>query len=152
MKEKIINFFSSIGMIFSAICIIYTIQSFIEKDVGGYLFWGNIIFCDEEGICFHELGHVKNAQLDYPSESSEFQKAIEEYLEWCVGGRRFWPTECEHLETFPGINGNELRNGRWGGYEELYADLFRHMTWSDRLMPENVKIFFNIHWRSLAGR
>lgn len=148
MKEKALNFFVSIGLWVSIICIIYTAQNlYVEKKADGYLFWNNIIVCDDPGTCFHELGHIKNWQLDNPSQSPEFKKAIDDYLEWCVGGKRFWPTECEHLETFPGINGNELVWGFWGGYEELYADLFKFLTWNNLCMPENVKVFFDIHWR-----
>lgn len=147
MKKVIEWFFVLVGFMTSLICIIYTAQNiYVEKKAGGYLFWNNIIVCDDPGTCFHELAHIKNDQLDNPSGSPEFKKAIDEYLEWCVGGKRFWPTECEHLESFPGINGNELFRG-WGGYEELYADLFKLMTWDNLLIPENVKIFFDIHWR-----
>lgn len=147
MKEKVENFLVNVGFIFCLACIVYTLQSFAEDKADGYLFWNNIIVCGYPGTCFHELGHIKNDQLDNPSNSPKFKKAIDEYLEWCIGGKRFWPTECEHLETFPGINGNELARGFWGGYEELYADLFMYQTWHNLLVPDNVKIFFDIHWR-----
>lgn len=148
MKEKALSFFVGVGIWVSIMSIIYTAQNlYVEKKADGYLFWNNIILCDDPGICFHELGHIKNDQLDNPSESPEFKKAIDDFLEWCIGGKRFWPTECEHLETFPGINGNELRFGFWGGYEELYADLFMFETWNNLENPESIKVFFNIHWR-----
>lgn len=150
MKKAIEGFFILVGFMTSVICIIYTAQNlYVEKKADGYLFWNNIIVCENSGICFHELGHIKDNQLGYPSQSPEFRKAIDEYLEWCEGGKRFWPAECNHLEKFPGINGNELNKQGWGGYEELYCTLFEKYIWNNWLLPENVKMFYNIHWRSL---
>lgn len=153
MKKIAGCFFIFIGFLFSAFCIVYTVQYlFVEKKADGYFIWNRIIFCDPTGICFHELGHAKDEQLDNPSQSPEFVKAVEGYLKWCKSGKRFWPTECEHLENFPGINGNGLRFGVWGGYDELYADLFMFHIWDNLCVPEDIAIFFNIHWRMKVGR
>lgn len=149
MKKLIEWFFVWVGFLTSLACIVYTAQNiYVERKADGYLIWNKVIFCDPESVCFHELGHMKDKYLGYPSQSPEFKKAIDEYLEWCKGGKRFWPTECNHLENFPGINGNELRFGTWGGHEELYADLFMHEMWNNLCAPESIKIFFNIHWRA----
>jgi len=149
MCKKLVGcFFVCVGLFTSLVCIVYTAQNlYVERKPKGYLFWNNIILCEDSGTCFHELAHIKNDQLGYPSQSPEFRKAIDEYLEWCKSNKRFWPVECAHLESFPGINGNELNNRGWGGYEELYCDLFEKYIWNNWQLPENVKIFSNIHWR-----
>ena len=152
MKKVVEWFFVCVGLFTASVCIAYTAQNlYIERKADGYLIWDRIIVCDPTGTCYHELGHAKDVKLGYPSHSPEFKKAVDEYLEWCKKGKKVWPTECDHLENFPGINGNPLRYGAWGGYFELYADLFMLNVWDNLCVPENIKVLFNIHWRERKG-
>ena len=68
----------------------------------------------------HEVGHWVDRQNDYPSQTTEFQEAIN------LAARMDW-----QIDRFPCITGKPCQNGEWGGYGEIYAALFKRESIAD---------------------
>lgn len=68
----------------------------------------------------HEVGHWVNQQNGYPSETEEFQTAID-----------LAAIMDSHISWFPCISGKPCEDGEWGGYGEIYADLFKRESIGD---------------------
>jgi hypothetical protein len=66
----------------------------------------------------HEVGHWVDRQNDYPSETDEFHEAVDlaAKVDWQIA---HWP--CLYENPCDG----------WGGYGELYADLFERQSIGD---------------------
>lgn len=83
---------------------------------------------EEPGFCCftHEIGHYIDYRNGEVSDSKEFREAVELTIQ--MYGETSLVSLCSGIEQpiyrFPGINGNELLGGIWGGYSELYARLF----------------------------
>lgn len=103
---------------------ILVIRGYIEASKwGGYYFSNlNLIRCKEPFICFHEIAHLLDENLDYPSKSEEFKTDIDAFIVWCKENE---PDDyyCS-IKDFPGVNGNSLDENGYGGYSEVYAHLF----------------------------
>lgn len=96
----------------------------------------------------HEIGHAIDLSNGDISKTKEFQEAVElsiEMLEDDSIGFCSWCYVTEQLIAgFPGINGNSLESsskGEWGGYSELYADLFAY-GFSLDILPPPLRIFY----------
>lgn len=96
----------------------------------------------------HEIGHGIDSINGGISETEEFQKAVELSIEMCEN----YPSEprdgcfiTKHIIVgFPGVNGNPLRvlsKSEWGGYKELYAELFAYGLPLD-MIPLPLRIFY----------
>lgn len=68
----------------------------------------------------HEVGHWVNRQNGYPSETEEFQEAID------LAARMDW-----QIAHFSCISEKPCEDGEWGGYGEIYADLFERESIGD---------------------
>ena len=68
----------------------------------------------------HEVGHWVDRQNDYPSQTPEFQEAID------LAARMDW-----QIDHFSCITGKPCQDGEWGGYGEIYADLFKRESIGD---------------------
>lgn len=68
----------------------------------------------------HEVGHWVDRQNDYPSSTTEFQEAID------LAARMDW-----QIAHFSCITGKPCEDGEWGGYREIYADLFERESIGD---------------------
>lgn len=96
----------------------------------------------------HEIGHAIDSISGRISETEEFQKAVELSIEMCEDDPREFYDGCfitEYLITeFPGVNGNPLSvlsKSEWGGYKELYAELFAYGLPLD-MIPPPLRIFY----------
>ncbi len=67
----------------------------------------------------HETGHWVDFNTGHPSETEEFHRAIDLAARMDSGIRCF-PCVCEQCEE-----------GEWGGYKEIYADLFQRESIGD---------------------
>ena len=68
----------------------------------------------------HEVGHWVDRQNGYPSGTEEFQRAID------LAARMDWG-----IDHFPCITGKVCEDDEWGGYGEIYADLFERKSIGD---------------------
>jgi len=68
----------------------------------------------------HEVGHWVDQQNDSPSQTLEFQEAID------LAARMDW-----QIAHFSCITGKSCQDGEWGGYGEMYADLFERKSITD---------------------
>lgn len=68
----------------------------------------------------HEVGHWVDRQNGYPSETEEFREAID------LAARMDW-----QIAHFPCITGKPCEDEKWGGYGEIYADLFERESIGD---------------------
>ena len=96
----------------------------------------------------HEIGHAIDNANGQISKTQEFREAVELSIEMLEDDRiksRGWGFITEQIiAVFPGINGNPLKQysgGEWGGYEELYADLFDYGL-SLELLPPPLRPFY----------
>lgn len=65
----------------------------------------------------HEVGHWVDQKNGFPSQTDEFHEAID------LASRMDW-----QIANFPCITGKSCENGEWGGYGEIYADLFERQS------------------------
>ncbi len=97
----------------------------------------------------HEIGHAIDLSNGWISETEEFQEAVDlsiEMLEDDRSGFCSWCSIAEYIvAAFPGINGNlsleDSPNHGWGGYSELYAELFAY-GFSLDLLPPPLRIYY----------
>lgn len=108
----------------------------------GKLGTGYSLWCTSEYTCLHEVGHAVDSMNGRPSVSPEFQAAIESLakqswvFEW--GGLR------ARLTVFPGILARSMLSGpigEWGGYRELYAELYAYFHRGGEIPPELQPFF-----------
>jgi len=103
---------------------------------------------DYSACLAHEVGHAIDKANGYVSKTEEFQKAVElsiEMLENDRSGPCSWCFVTEQvIAPFSGINGNPLSaisTDEWGGYAELYAQLFEYGFSLDEIPPP-LRIFY----------
>jgi len=80
--------------------------------------WRAILFGKD--CTAHETGHWVDRQNGYPSGTEEFRTAID------LAARMDW-----QIAHFPCIIGKPCRDGEWGGYGEIHADLFVRKSITD---------------------
>jgi len=100
------------------------------------------IQCINDSTCAHEEGHAKDASFaphhwmmwEWESAQPEWRAAVDNRVTHCPNDEmEFYRLLC----NFPGINGNPRHKtsnptalyfwtGGWGGYTELYAELYAH--------------------------
>ena len=99
-----------------------------EGKQSGYFFSGyEIILCNTEDACTHEVGHWLDKHLGRPSRSRKFRVTVDVFIEECerVGDSGDIDFYC-NLQRFPGINDNALYKYGWGGYGEAYAEVYKY--------------------------
>ena len=122
---------------------------------GGILYRGDeydTILCRTEEACLHEVGHILFFE---EIDAVQWEKDVSVYIATGVSGRL-----CELSLTFanfPGICGNELilheDGGTWGGYVELYAEMYRELHkygegWREK-PPEELMEYFEFRRRNM---
>lgn len=112
-----------------------------------------VCVCEQESLsnlpCLaHEIGHAIDYSNGNVSETKEFREAVDLSIEMLKDDRSEYCSWCFVAEQitaeFPGINGNPLRRsskGEWGGYKELYADLFAY-GFSLDMIPPPLRIYY----------
>lgn len=95
------------------------------------------IWCTSQEACWHEEGHKKDASLGWPSTSKAFIDAVDYRLETI---------------SYPGINSPYLIlkcnflgidcSEEWGGYTELYADLWKEAKGDINNIDPQLQQFF----------
>lgn len=84
-----------------------------------------LIFAKGEGAAFHELGHLADAERDYPSQSPEFEEAVVFYLSKYTDEQPYW--RINHLY-------------QQGDMAEIFAELY---VWDIlREVPEIFEEFY----------
>ena len=113
---------------------------------------GEIVCWD---ACWHEVGHKLDAEvMDYISESDEFQDAVMNFLYiqmmYTEGPRHPMTTRIFLFEgffvdwyIFP-ENAGRWAGYKWGGYEELYADILDWAEGDIDKIPENLRRFYDM--------
>lgn len=132
------------SMLFS---IINSIVQIFDHSVSKYFPDLNLIWCTDEIYCLHEVGHHVDRLGGYISQTKEFQSSVDKYistLDDCHGNER---VDCWMVD-FPGVNNNPLAEGdgvehNWGGYGEMYANLYAYYRRTGWLPNENFRAFFD---------
>lgn len=110
------------------------------------------IVCQLQSDCLHEFGHKIDFQNNWISKSPAWKKSIDIYrsVVWqSIQGRDFM---SERIVFFPGIGASRIPDfnpvntsfweGGWGGYTELYAEIY---AWSDgdvSKIPPSLQSFY----------
>jgi hypothetical protein len=108
------------------------------KNIGQYLPGTGIIVANSEGTALHEVGHLVDEELGLPGDTEEWKRAVDLLAQQCrsnVYNRVY----C-FVAYFPGINGN-LHPG-WGGYGELYAELYHYVVMDYFVLPQELAEFY----------
>lgn len=105
----------------------------------------------------HEIGHAVDYNSGTVSKTKEFEQAVELSIETCENGRNGLPSWCFLVEQFiaeySGINGTPFERtfrGEWGGYQELYADLFAYGFYLD-MIPSPLRIYYQDYFPSFSN-
>ncbi len=109
------------------------------------------IICTTEGSCIHETGHHLDRLLGWPSLSLEWKTTIDKFIEKC--NQEFDNPFCT-FKDFPGIYGNPLAvvdmpdgtTQEWGGYRELYAQIYEHSILTMQEKPIEIHVFYTDQW------
>ncbi len=117
----------------------------VNSDKVAGVYRNNIIICEFEYACLHETGHWIDDGLGRPSKSESFKLYIDTMIEWCndesnegLYNYHYW---C-WIKDFYGINGNPLHDGYWGGYGELYADIYEYWKLHTVAPPLELQEFY----------
>ena len=97
----------------------------------------NMIICETESACIHEVGHWVDKDLNYPSKEILFQEELDNYIENCNEDDYY----C-NFSTFPGIGSNPLTDNGWGGYAEAYAEMYAITNYNNYELPDNFVEFY----------
>lgn len=104
--------------------------------------------CNNPWGCAHEQAHSIDRNLGFPSQSKEFKEAVESIR--ANGSMYGWI-----IEAFPGVNDNPmfqpdsflqrlyLLGFGWGGYGELYADLYAYHVIYGVPIPNTLAPFYS---------
>lgn len=120
---------------------------------GGYIGNGRIVCLPSMSYCLHEVGHAVDDFLGHPSMSRAWEVAIENYVEQCI--KEYVIEWCINLIGYSGINGNPMEivsfansedSFEWGGYGELYAQLFEISRLRFTPLPESIQLFYTVEW------
>jgi hypothetical protein len=118
-----------------------------------YNIWTGKITCTDRYTCLHEYGHERDHQSGWISKSKEFRQAVDVFnrVQWLLDpdDRHEW---SERMHSFPGVTSPRMPcrdilsvsfwQGGWGGYTELYAEMW---AWADGdiySMPIEFKKFY----------
>lgn len=118
-----------------------------DRSIGGFEFYG-FIYCKSNTACIHEQGHVLDRKLGNISETEEYKKSIIEY----ANGSLLANSRNEIVDkilVFPGVNqpmsmsgfASRLQGG-WGGYKELYADIWANCDGNIEQIPVSLQPYF----------
>ena len=107
----------------------------------------NTIICETEKSCFHEIGHRKDDILDWPSMSPEFKLVVDNYINWCIEyeAQDYY---CMFLIGFYGINGNDYKDTGWGGYSEVYAEIYEFSKYYGVSIPWAFVRYYEEGWQN----
>ena len=136
----------------------------IPHDIGGYYAGDGVIVVNlghgakkDERNALHEVAHMLDIDIfDNISQSPEFQNAIIAFIEANkTDGLCIRQMICL-IQDFPGINGNPMRvitytlpdgteiTREWGGYFELYAEIYAQWKTGWAELPKELYPFYNI--------
>jgi hypothetical protein len=107
-----------------------------------------LIWCTDEYSCLHEIGHHIDSTLGWPSKTLEFRNAIASCSkDWSnIHELGCSPTLSSYVTIFPGVGSspNDKYFGQtWGGYSELYAELYALHVSDLIIVPEYLIEFYS---------
>lgn len=107
------------------------------KNSGG-TYWGDgIIHCDTEWACLHETAEMLRDKYGDPCLSEEWRTTIDAWV----------------TTDFPGVQENPMANapwGEWGGYCELYPELYAMWRMNFIELPPEIYVFYQSNWKELT--
>lgn len=115
-------------------------------EAGRYYVGYGVFSCNSEVACLHELGHLVDEQLEYPSQSAEFQADVQEHIAGLPDDCTEW-AEC-FVGDYPGVSRpcQEFEDDCWGNYAELYATLYSYYRIARFLPEEDWAKYFSWRW------
>jgi hypothetical protein len=110
------------------------------------------IACSTEFYCWHEKRHQLDRNYRFVSTTKEFKSVIQSYLETC-DLYDLHNTYCGYIAMFPGILIPKVKceyctifdtayYGGWGGYSELYAELYALADGTIENLPLELQQFY----------
>jgi hypothetical protein len=113
----------------------------------------DLIVCHNQNSCLHEMGHQLDNELGNISKSKEFQLATLAYIKIIWDYPQFRDTFSNLFIGYSGITSPyqdenriifKLANNtnKWGGYSELYADIFAYVNGDISKIPEFFRGFY----------
>ncbi len=148
MKEK--NFFTDTEYVEN---LLPTLGYLEEIGAGGvYVGDGRIVCLPDIYYCQHEIGHALDDFIGYPSETDEWKNTVDSFVEGCI--EEYIASFFCGMSDYAGINGNPMHiitdseggESDWGGYSELYANIFELSRNNLKRIPEPLGKFFDIGW------
>ena len=109
---------------------------------GFYSYEYRYILCNVETSCLHEVAHWKDDNSDWISVSPEFQEAVDSFIASCTENKDT-SYYCRTFIDFPGLNGNPLRRGYWGGHPEIYAKMYMNNFYYREPIPDIFLEFYH---------
>ncbi|HUV82885.1 MAG TPA: hypothetical protein VMW53_07420 [archaeon] len=102
---------------------------------------GRIECCVWE-FCLHEIAHkIDYEENDRFSASKEWEEIVEYYRDNILELTGDPTNINDYIDNFWNLKGN--RQGEWGGYAEVYAEILRYSHGSREYMPEFFREFYN---------
>ena len=108
------------------------------------------VHCVDKWGCLHESVHEYDWELSDGmmreiniSATEEFRKLVADYhiKVWSKSPDEI--TEVEfYITNFPGV-GADYSGDNWGGFHELYAEMFVRLIYSEDKLPEEFKQFYD---------
>jgi hypothetical protein len=109
----------------------------------------NLVVCDTE--CLHENGHKLDHSLGDISKSESFQTAVKVYLAILWNYPAYRDEFSKNFIGYAGITAPYLDDTRfisvfsgreWGGYSELYADIYKWSGGNIEEIPTSLRKFY----------
>ena len=116
-----------------------------ERAIGWYEPSTRVVYCFEKWECLHECVHKYDYDGTlYPtiSTTERFHKAVDDYIKE-VGKKENTVYLERFIYNFPGVSGNELAGYDWGGYHELFAEIFTVTEMKGLEIPEEFIQFYD---------
>lgn len=115
--------------------------------------WTKEISCSDKYTCLHEHGHLLDFQLGWESKGKAFQESVQVFnrVQWLLDpdDRHEW---AERMHEFPGVTAPKTPckdllsmsfwTGGWGGYTELYAEMYAWANGDISNMPHEFRKYY----------
>ena len=113
---------------------------------GWYDFKSGQVHCFDKLVCLHELVHEYDWESGEKqiSETPKFKTAVANYYKSIMDKEEKTWLE-EYIYTFPGVGGEYLDYGvgGWGGFGELYAEIFSASFLRGLDIPKEFEQFYD---------
>ena len=109
-----------------------------------------VVLCDSQSTCIHENGHKIDEEHNWISTTKEWKVAVDNYRHNLIYNEPPWEEFDLRFFSFPGIGSDRIKCdwfqscfiGGWGGYSELYADVWKWNSGKIENVPIELREFY----------